>query len=380
MRVAIDCTSAVRQAAGIGRYTRGLVSALADLAAADGGPEITPLFAADAAPPANLFAGAVVTRARILPLSERALTIAWHRLRLPLWADVLAGGADLFHSPDFTLPPLLRARGVLTVHDLTFLHYPEHAPRDLVDYLSRVVPRSVRRARVVLADSESTRADLMQRWGTPADKVRVVYAGVGPTFAPVSDAAARAAVCSRYCVDLPFVLTVGTLQPRKNHLRLVQAFSRLKELHPDLSLVIAGGSGWQYDPVAAEVERLGLTASVRFSGFVDEGDLPALYSAASVFAFPSLYEGFGLPVLEAMACGTPVVCSNASSLPEVAGDAALMVAPEDAQALAETLDRVLRDSSLRAGMAQRGLAQAARFTWTAAARSLLDAYRLALRD
>jgi glycosyltransferase involved in cell wall biosynthesis len=299
-----------------------------------------------------------------------------------LWADVLAGGADIFHSPDFTLPPLLRARSVLTVHDLTFLHYPEHAPRGLVDYLSQVVPRSVRRANVVVADSESTRRDLIERWGTAPEKVRVVYAGVSADFSPVADPAKRAEVCSRYGIRAPFILTVGTLQPRKNHLRLVQAFSRLQMggAHPDLTLAIAGGSGWQYDQVRAEVARLGPTERVRFAGFVQDADLPALYSSASVLAFPSLYEGFGLPVLEAMACGTPVVCSSASSLPEVAGDAALMVDPADTQALADAIDRALSDTGLREGMSRRGLAQAARFTWAAAAGSLLDAYRLALGD
>ncbi len=375
MRVAIDCTSAVRQAAGIGRYTRGLVSALAEMPDA---PELTPVFAADAVPTPGLLPGALLRGLRRLPLTDHALTVAWHRLRLPLWADVLAGGADIYHSPDFTLPPLLRARGVLTVHDLTFLYYPDCAPNGLVDYLSAVVPRSVRRAKVVLADSESTRHDLIERWGTAPGKVRVVHAGVGADFSPVTDPAKRDDVCGRYGLRLPCIVTVGTLQPRKNHLRLVQAFAEVSRTHRDLTLVIAGGSGWQYDEVTAEVGRLELAERVRFTGFVEEADLPALYSIASVFAFPSLYEGFGLPVLEAMACGTPVVTSNASSLPEVAGDAALMVDPEDTAALTDALDRALSDSTLRAGMSRRGLAQAARFSWAAAARSLLDSYCLAL--
>jgi glycosyltransferase involved in cell wall biosynthesis len=374
MRIAIDYTSAVRQAAGIGRYTRGLVSAAIQL---DRGNQYVLLVARGGARPPSPFPAAANVVWRSIPASERSLAILWHRLRLPLFADTWVGGADVFHSPDFTLPPLWSARGLLTVHDLTFMHYPECAPPGLVAYLNAAVPRSVRRARLVLADSESTKRDIIELLGTRPDKVRVVYAGVGPEFGPVAEEPILAAVRARYGLAWPFVLNVGTLEPRKNHLRLIQAFAQLLPRHPDLRLVLVGGKGWLYEDVQAEVARLELRDHVVFPGFVADADLPAVYSLAAVFAYPSLYEGFGLPVLEAMACGTPVVCSTASSLPEVAGDAALLVDPADVDALARALERALTDEPMRQDMRNRGKAQASRFTWSAAARTLLDAYQAA---
>jgi glycosyltransferase involved in cell wall biosynthesis len=371
MRIAIDYTSAVRQSAGIGRYTRDLVSAVTRL---DQRNQYVLLVAGGGSQPPSLFPTAANVAYRQVPASDRALAILWHRLRLPLFADAWAGGADVFHSPDFTLPPLWRARGILTVHDLTFMHYPEYAQPGLVTYLNAAVPRSIRTARLVLADSESTKRDILDLLGTPPGKVRVAYAGVGPEFAPVSDAGVLNEVRARYGLAWPFVLSVGTLEPRKNHLRLIRSFAQILPAYPDLRLVLVGGKGWLYQDVKAEVARLALRERVVFPGFVTDADLPALYSLASVFAYPSLYEGFGLPVLEAMACGTPVVCSNASSLPEVAGDAALLVDPTDGGALARALDQALTDQPMRQVLRTRGQAQAARFTWSDAAGTLLDAY------
>ncbi|HLY27042.1 MAG TPA: glycosyltransferase family 1 protein, partial [Aggregatilineales bacterium] len=202
----------------------------------------------------------------------------------------------------------------------------------------------------------------------------VLYSGVNETFKPVGDAAPLQAVRARYGLgQRPFILAVGTLQPRKNYARLIRAFAQIGEA--DLALVIAGGRGWLYDEIFAEVQRLGLGPRVIFPGFVADQDLPALYSAAAVLAYPSIYEGFGLPILEAFACGTPVVSSNASCLPEVAGDAALLIDPTDVAALAEALTRALTDTALRAQLTAAGLARAQQFTWQAAAQQLLAEYR-----
>jgi len=376
MRIAIDYTAAVRQRAGVGRYTRGLVQALLRL---DQANRYTLLIATGG------LKGIPITpegrdlppyKVCPLPLSDRLLTILWHRLRLPLYADLLVGGADLFHSPDFTLPPLYRARGIVTVHDLTFIHYPDCAARNLVRYLNRVVPLAVHRACLVLADSESTKRDLVTLLGVPPQKVRVVYAGVGPEFRPV-DKVALETVRARYGLTFPFLLSVGTLEPRKNYGRLLQAFvrSRACQAWPELRLVIVGGKGWLYQEIFQTVHRLHLADRVVFPGFIADADLPALYSLAVAFVYPSLYEGFGLPVLEAMACGTPVVCSRAASLPEVVGEAALLVDPLDVDDLARALEQVVTDAALRQELRERGLAQAARFTWEAAAQQLLAAYR-----
>jgi glycosyltransferase involved in cell wall biosynthesis len=374
MRIAVDYTSAVRQAAGIGRYTRGLVSAATQL---DHENQYVLLVAGGSSKPPQPLSVAANLDWRPIPASDRALAILWHRLRLPLFADVWAGGADLFHSPDFTLPPLWRAKGILTVHDLTFMHYPECAPPGLVTFLRAAVPRSIRRARLVLADSESTKRDILDLLGIRPEKIRVVYAGVGPEFRPIDDPQILTDARERHGLAWPFMLNVGTLEPRKNHVRLIQSFARLLPRHPDLRLVLVGGKGWLYGDVQAELARLKLQDRVVFPGFVADADLPAVYSLASVFAYPSLYEGFGLPVLEAMACGTPVVCSNVSSLPEVAGDAALQVDPMDVEALALAIDQALTNETMRQALRRQGLAQAARFTWPAAARTLLEAYQAA---
>jgi len=365
MRVGIDYTAAVRQRAGIGRYTRELVGALLRLPsphryilfAATGGLRI-----ADSGLPS------AICNLRTVPLSDDWLARLWHRARLPIPVEAVIGRVDLFYSPDFVLPPTLpRARTVLTVHDLSFLLYPDHFVPKLVRYLQRVVPRSVARADRVLADSEATRADLIRSLGVPAEKVEVLYSGVDPRFRPEPEPKERERLRARYGVgDRPYIFSVGTLQPRKNFVRLIRAFARLR---PEAHLLIAGGRGWLYEAILAEAEKH--RDRVHILGFVDDVDLPALYRGARLFVFPSFYEGFGLPVLEAMACGVPVVCSNASSLPEVAGDAALLVDPYDEEGLTAAMEQVLEDPALRDEMAAKGLQQAARFTWDRAARQLL---------
>jgi len=226
----------------------------------------------------------------------------------------------------------------------------------------------------VLADSESTRNDVIELLGASPDRVRVVYPGVDARFRRVQDAQALAGVRQHYHLPERFVLGVGTLQPRKNLQRLIEAYAQL-ELSADIKLVVFGGTGWMYEGIFQRVEELGLQDAVCFPGYAADEDLPALYTLADLFAFPSLYEGFGLPPLEAMACGTPVVTSNVSSLPEVVGAAALTVDPYDVKALANAMWRLLNEPSLRSTMVQRGLAQAREFTWSRAAEKLLHVYQ-----
>jgi glycosyltransferase involved in cell wall biosynthesis len=240
----------------------------------------------------------------------------------------------------------------------------------LREYLERVVPRSVARADRVLADSKSTRDDLVAYFDTPPEKVEVLYSGVDSRFRPEKAPGEEERLKTKYGIESRYILSVGTLQPRKNYVRLIKAFANLPLAN--LQLVIAGGRGWLYEEIFAEAEKHG--NRVHVLGFVDDADLPALYRGAALFAFPSLYEGFGIPPLEAMACSVPVVCSNASSLPEVAGDAALTVDPLDVNALAQAMMRVLEGPSLQQEMTDKGLAQAARFTWKKAARQLLNSF------
>jgi glycosyltransferase involved in cell wall biosynthesis len=237
------------------------------------------------------------------------------------------------------------------------------------------VPRSVNRADHVLADSIATRADLIELYGTPPKKISVLYSGVNENFRPITDDATLRAVRLKYQLGTePFILAVGTLQPRKNYVRLIQAVAALQ----NFNLVLAGGKGWLYDSIFAEVEKLKLTHRVLFPGFVGDADLPALYSAARVLAYPSSYEGFGLPMLEAMACGTPVVTSNVSCLPEVAGDAALCVSPTDVEALAHALAQTATDDTLRTTLIARGHARAGQFSWITAAQQLVKTYQALL--
>jgi glycosyltransferase involved in cell wall biosynthesis len=242
----------------------------------------------------------------------------------------------------------------------------------------------VGRARHILADSDSTRRDLVELMGVEPERITVLYPGVEPRFQRIRDAEVLDGVRTRYGLPEHFILGLGTLQPRKNFYGLINAFGRLlaakrgDERVADLRLVIVGGKGWLYEDTLGLVERSGLGGRVSFPGFVEDEDLPALYSLAAVFAFPSWYEGFGLPVLEAMACGTPVVAADNSSLPEVVGEAGLMVSASDPDALADVLSRLLTapgHEALQKRLTTAGYEQAGRFTWETAAQALLRVYR-----
>lgn len=374
MRVGLDYTPAVRQGAGIGRLTRGLVHGLAQVDRENRYSLVVRGLLPRVDLPSNF-------RLCRLPLSERLSHIVWYRLGLPLAVDLFTGPLDVFHSPDYLLPPLRGGARVITVHDLTFLVVPQYAEPNLARYLARKLPRSIERATLVLADSEATRQDLLSLMRVPPEKVEVVYAGVDSSFAPVTDTARLEQVRAKYGIDGPFILNVGTLEPRKNLEGLLRAYALLRaEGRLPHRLVVAGGRGWLYQSLFALVEELGLGKAASFLGYVPDEDLPPLLSMAEVFVYPSFYEGFGLPPLEAMACGTPVVASRAPCLPEVLGEAALLVDPLDHQALAGAILRVLEDSELRRALLAKGRAQAAKYTWTAAAERALALYKRAVNQ
>ena len=261
---------------------------------------------------------------------------------------------------------------MVTIHDLGYLHFPRaHRLLDRL-YLDLSTRFNARAAAHIIADSQATKRDLVERYGVEPSKISVIYPGYDEeAFQPVREREAIEAVKARYGIAGDYILFVGTIQPRKNLVRLMEAFSLLKRQAADLQLVIAGKKGWLYEAIFRRVEELGLEGQVVFTGYVAEEGLPALFSGARLFVFPSLYEGFGLPVLEAMACGTPVVCSNASSLPEVAGDAALLFDPLDVEGMAAAMGRVLGDERLRAELIERGLQRARGFSWEKCARETL---------
>jgi glycosyltransferase involved in cell wall biosynthesis len=302
-------------------------------------------------------------------------------MRLPLPVDLFTGPVDIFHSPDYVLPPLRQGKTVVTIHDLSFLRYPEGAEPKLRRYLSSVVPRAVSRADLVLGDSENTRNDIIEFLSVPPGKVEVLYPGVDEIFRVVEDERVLSEVSSLYGLDFPYILTVGTVEPRKNLILLLDAYAALRKASDvPHKLVIAGGKGWLYEGVFRRVEELSLDEDVIFLGFVADQNLPALYSMADVFVFPSLYEGFGLPPLEAMACGTPVITSRTSSLPEVVDEAGLMVPTNDPDMLTETIGRVLNDPGLGEDLAKRGVSQARKFTWQATGEKLLAIYQRLLEE
>lgn len=376
MRILVDYTAAIAQGAGIGRYTRSLVDALLRVDQED---RFT-LFSAE--PPSSERGFPSAPQARVVtgPLDNRRMTILWHRLRAPLPIEALAGRADVLHAPDFSLPPTLGARTVVTIHDLAFMTHPECAVPALRAYLNRVVPRAVRRADHIIADSQRTADDLVELLGVAPSKITMIHLGVDPSVRRVDDPATLAAAEARYELRRPFVLAVGTIEPRKNFARLIEAFgiARGRPGGP-AQLVIAGRKGWLYDDVFEAVQRLGLGAAVRFLDYIPDGDLPTLYTLASVVAMPSLYEGFGIPVVEAMTCGTPVVASSGGSLPEIVGDAGLLAPPEDVGALADVLTRAVSDEPLRAEMIARGYARVRAFDWEKAARQHVAVYHAVAR-
>jgi glycosyltransferase involved in cell wall biosynthesis len=308
-----------------------------------------------------------------LPTGRPAVRILWEQALQP-WA-VRRAKLDLLHSPAFVGPFLSACPLVVTVHDLSFLFFPQSFRTLNRSYLRLFTWLSLRRARRVLAVSESTKRDLVRYYGLSPAKVDVVYNGVDGAFRPLP---ADQVAAFRRRAGLPdrFMLFVGTLEPRKNVVRLIEAYARLPKERPPLVLV--GGKGWLYEQIFAQVEALNLSSQVHFAGYVLAQDLPLWYNAADLFVYPSLYEGFGLPPLEAMACGTAVITSTASSLPEVVGKAGLAVDPTDTEALAAAMGQMLTARDLREQMQAEGLAQAQKFTWARTAQCTVGSYRRAL--
>ena len=404
MRIGIDYTAAIRQGAGIGRYTRSLTTALAaqTLQTEAGEVELVFFYASGRLSALQLTHLYKLEKQRQpnlsyvrLPLAEPDLTRLWQRLRIPFPLEWVArldfthlfpfpgplGKLDIVHSPDFALPPHRWGKGLVTIHDLSFLVVPECAENGLRKYLTATVPRAVAQADQIIAVSQHTRRDLINLLGVPDEKIRVVYNGVDKQFQPIADRAVLEQVRERLELPEHFVLFVGTIEPRKNLTRLVEAWQQVKqsEAGRKRKLVLAGRRGWLYEPIFQRITELGLRDEIIWLDFVADADLPVLYNLADCFAFPSVYEGFGIPALEALACGTPVVTSNNSALPEIFEGVATLVAAQDVAAIAGALVKVLDDydsdgvsiKNLRAN----GLERAAQFSWERAAQEMLKAYR-----
>ena len=370
-KIGIDVTSAITQGGGIGRYTRELLQALLTH---DSTTQYQ-LFTAKLPNAAQKLPQAANATHCSAPFGEEWLYRLWYRAKMPVPVQWFTGKIDLFHSPDFVLPPVSgKIPTVLTVHDLSFIHYPHAYLPALVNYLNRIVPWSVQRATHVLADSLATKNDLKALWNVPDEKITVLYSAVGEQFQPVSQDKKQNAMRQKYKLgNTPYLLSVGTIQPRKNYQHLIRAFAPIARNWPH-NLVIAGGKGWLYEEILQEIKAQQLEGRVEFIGYVDDADLPALYSAATLFLMPSLYEGFGIPILEAMACGVPVIASDTSSLPEVVGSAGVLLPPTDVQAWTNGIHQLLLNAPRRGQLVGQGALQAHRFSWQKTAEQLHTLY------
>ncbi len=371
VRLVVDDSAAFNQGAGIGRYARNIVPAAArHLLQTD----LTLWYAPSAAGTARFadrtlaaFAGEDRPTVRRGPLSRRRIDQLWFRAGIPVPLRLLAGPADLIYSPDFTAPPDRQTPRIVTIHDLSFLICPERAPAPLRRYLSAVVPAQVANAARVLAVSELTRTDLIERLNTHPARVTVVPNGVEERFfqsVPLDESTRRQ-------LGLPanYLLTVGTLEPRKNHTTLFAALQLLPHWC-DLPLVVAGRLGWDYAPILRAAEPLRQSGRVILLDYVAEEMLPGLYAGAAAMIYPSWYEGFGLPVLEALAAGVPVVAADVPALREVAGDTALFAPPASAEALSEAIEHTLDAGQQSAAERERRRQRARRYSWDDAGRKL----------
>jgi glycosyltransferase involved in cell wall biosynthesis len=375
----MDVSAALAQGAGVSRYIRELLSALLAL---DDAPDIT-LFN-NRRP--NQRSDTLPERARALHRIESPQGDKLWRARLlfnstPALLKSALTSTDVFHAADVVVPAL-PVPIVITVHDMTTWLFPQHHSRLNRWYLRVALPMFVRRATRIITVSQSTKNDLIRLAGVIPEKIQVIYLGVDhQRFAPRPIEAARQHVRSAVHLDSPYFLSVGTLEPRKNLVALLYAFSKSKLADAGYKLVLTGMKGWHID---ALYQALNLDAnmarSVVLTGYLSDDLLPDLFAASTAFVYPSKYEGFGLPVLEAMACGAPVITSNTSSLPEVAGDAALLVNPNDTDAIAQAMRSAAFDTSQTATLRKLAFKQASRFTWKDTAERTRDVYRLVVAD
>ena len=366
MHIGIDARLIHYSQGGISQYTKQLIQALGEI---DHEDKFTIFQSREGG---NVFADQ-------LNFWQRRLWTPSH-FRLEQWTlplELATVGIDILHSPDFIPPFHRRCKAVITIHDLAFLRFPELLTEESRRYYGQV-RQAVESADGVIAVSESTRRDVVELLGVPAECIDVIYHATDERFRPLADVQAARQFCEEYDLPETFVLWVGTLEPRKNLETLLRALAILRDRGKEINprLVVAGAKGWLYESTVKLVEELGLSHDVIFFGPASVADLLLLYNAAWLFVFPSLYEGFGFPPLEALACGTPVICARTSSLPEVLGRAALFLDdPMDAEALAEAIQRLAEDEELREELKQRGLEQAAKFNWKSTAEQTLAVYR-----
>ncbi|MCX7044883.1 MAG: glycosyltransferase family 1 protein [Candidatus Sumerlaeota bacterium] len=380
MIIGIDGSSILPQRTGVGNYVFQLLRALAETPAPDVEFKIFLNSLRHPFPPDAGFLSVPRFRNYRYRLPGPPLVTAWRKWNFPP-IEWLIGACDVFHSPAAYIPPQRRGARVTTFTDLYFLRHPEHCHWLGGQYLAEYLPRVARRMDCIIAISQTTANDAVELLGVERDRIRVTLLGVDERFQPVADPQRLQAVRARYSLPSEFILTVATLEPRKNLPRLLQAYHLLHETMTGVPpLALAGGGGWKNSELWKTIEELRLADRVLFPGYIAVEDLPAVYSLASVFALPSLYEGFGLPLVEAMACGTPAVASDTPALAEVAGGAALLADPMSPEAIAAALKEAIASDTTRERLRRQGLERAKQFSWRRCAEQTLAAYRQAVEN
>lgn len=376
MRIGIDISRTVGQMVGVGRYAQELVLALADI---DKENEylLYPQFWQCFQPPGTSFDW-IPRQANFRIYSSwmpRRMVFEWmHKTQWP--QDYLLGSPDLVHSVAFTSPPLKKGKLVVTIPDMTFETHPQFHFDENIKFCREQSRLAARRADLIIAVSEQTKHDIIHILGIPAERIRVTYLAASSVYKPFKDQNEVREVLNKHGVNTPYILFVGAIEPRKNIAGLIRAYDSLDAgLKETFKLFIIGASGWHNVEVYNLVSELGLQEKVKFLGFVPDEDLVFFYNGASVFVYPSFYEGFGIPVVEAMACGAPVITSNTSSLPEVVGEAGIMIDPGDIQGIADAMSKVLTDSSLQEELQKKSLERAKQFSWRRCAAETLAAYK-----
>ena len=373
MKILVNATSLVTLPTGIGRYTLSMYREMMKRF-----PEEDYTFFYDyyyskelkiqASPLVSKLRGKMVHRRGVIARGARKAKATWTKF------SSLFRHFDVYHEPNFVPMDFPASKIVTTVHDLSFMLYPQWHPKERVEFMEKNFASRVELSDVILTVSEYGKREVEKYVGVPGDKIKVVYNAVDERFRPLSKASVTTYLrAKRYPED--YVLFVGAVEPRKNLETLIGAFGDIERSFGNLHLIIVGPKGWLYESVFKKVEELGLTNKVHFTGFVADEELIYLYNGAQVFVYPSFYEGFGIPVLEAMACKIPVIVSNTSSLPELVGDAGMLVDPHSQEGFAEAMRKVLGDKDEAERLSEKGYLRSANFSWEKSAKALMDIFK-----
>jgi glycosyltransferase involved in cell wall biosynthesis len=380
MKIAIDASSILPARTGIGNYTYHLIRELTARAPQHQFKLLLNSYRHSLPLDAEFLLEAPNVRARRWRIPGPILWKSWRRLRLPP-LELLTGSFDLYHSTSSVIAPRLGGKCVVTIHDLYFERHPEHCDPLGGIYLANTLRKRLQFADRIIAVSNTTKRDLIELYEVPPEKIDVIYEGVSDRFRPIEDRQLLDTFRNEYCLPEVYMLAVGTLEPRKNLEGLFRAYSHLKSIfsHPP-PLVVVGLRGWKTTGIYKTMVELGIEDDVIFTDYVHDEHMPLIYNAARLFVMPTFFEGFGLPVVEAMACGTPVACSDISTLREVAGEAALFFDPNDPESIAGTIRKFLSSKKKREQFAREGLERSTRFSWRLTARKTIRCYERTMAE